>query len=60
MMKGKVELPKENKVEKQNETSDIEDGYIEDITLVDLKKQLLVPNPADREGIFKNENEYSS
>lgn len=53
MMKGKVELPKENKVEKQNETSDIEDGYIEDITLVDLKEQLLVPNPADREGYLK-------
>lgn len=53
MMKGNVELPKENKVEKQNETSNIEDGYIEDITLVDLKEQLLVPNPEDKDGYLK-------
>ncbi|MBU3088751.1 ethanolamine ammonia-lyase subunit EutC [Clostridium gasigenes] len=53
MMKGNVELPKENKIEKQNETSNIEDGYIEDITLVDLKEQLLVPNPEDKDGYLK-------
>ncbi|MEG1255503.1 ethanolamine ammonia-lyase subunit EutC [Clostridium sp.] len=32
---------------------DIEDGFIEDITAVDITKQLLVPNPADAKGYLK-------
>ncbi len=33
--------------------SNIEEGYLEDITKVDIKSQLLVPNPEDREGYLK-------
>ncbi|MBU3128318.1 ethanolamine ammonia-lyase subunit EutC [Clostridium tagluense] len=32
---------------------EVEDGFIEDITTVDIKKQLLVPNPADAKGYLK-------
>lgn len=32
---------------------DIEDGFIDDITAVDITKQLLVPNPADTKGYLK-------
>ncbi|MBZ9634250.1 ethanolamine ammonia-lyase subunit EutC [Clostridium sp. FP1] len=33
--------------------AEVEDGFIEDITTVDIKKQLLVPNPADAKGYLK-------
>ena len=33
--------------------TEVEDGFIEDITTVDIKKQLLVPNPADAKGYLK-------
>lgn len=32
---------------------DVEDGMIDDITAIDIKKQLLVPNPADLNGYLK-------
>ncbi|MGV8980115.1 ethanolamine ammonia-lyase subunit EutC [Clostridium sp.] len=32
---------------------EVEDGFIEDITTVDIKSQLLVPNPADAKGYLK-------
>jgi ethanolamine ammonia-lyase small subunit len=32
---------------------EVEDGFIEDITTVDITKQLLVPNPADAKGYLK-------
>lgn len=34
-------------------SADVEDGYIDDITAVDIKKQLLVPNPVDEKGYLK-------
>ncbi|MBZ9606958.1 ethanolamine ammonia-lyase subunit EutC [Clostridium estertheticum] len=40
------------KVENSIKT-EVEDGFIEDITTVDIKKQLLVPNPADAKGYLK-------
>ena len=33
--------------------SEIESGFIPDITEVDIRKQFLVPNPADKEGYLK-------
>ncbi|PWJ95945.1 ethanolamine ammonia-lyase light chain [Oceanotoga teriensis] len=59
MTSGNTEKVKEeviNKVQQTNNiTSDsnIEEGCIEDITETDLKTQLLVENPADREGYLK-------
>ncbi|MGK0466135.1 ethanolamine ammonia-lyase subunit EutC [Clostridium sp.] len=32
---------------------EVEDGFIDDITTVDIKKQILVPNPADAKGYLK-------
>ncbi|MBU3092661.1 ethanolamine ammonia-lyase subunit EutC [Clostridium sp. CM028] len=40
------------KVENSIKT-EVEDGFIDDITTVDIKKQLLVPNPADAKGYLK-------
>jgi ethanolamine ammonia-lyase small subunit len=46
---GKHELPKS----KTSPTSSVEDGILDDITAIDLKTQLLVKNPANREGYLK-------
>ncbi|WP_302372079.1 ethanolamine ammonia-lyase subunit EutC [Enterococcus asini] len=39
--------------QKLEETSVVEDGMIDDITEVDIRKQLLVKNPHDKEGYLK-------
>lgn len=43
----------EKKIELTVENSNIDDGFIGDITEVDIKKQLLVPEPMDKEGYLK-------
>lgn len=40
-------------IKKSTETFDTEDRYLDDITEVEIRKQLLVPEPEDREGYLK-------
>lgn len=50
----KADIPQENgtKVESLKQEG-VEDGCFEDITTIDIKKQLLVPDPFNREGYLK-------
>lgn len=43
----------EKTIKKSVETFDVEDGILDDITEIEIKKQLLVPEPEDREGYLK-------
>ncbi|WP_315118668.1 ethanolamine ammonia-lyase subunit EutC [uncultured Clostridium sp.] len=40
-------------IRKSTETFDTEDRYLDDVTEVEIRKQLLVPEPEDREGYLK-------
>lgn len=40
-------------IKKSTEAFDTEDRYVEDVTEVEIRKQLLVPEPEDREGYLK-------
>jgi ethanolamine ammonia-lyase small subunit len=41
------------KMDEITNNEEVEDGFIDDITAVDITKQLLVPNPADAKGYLK-------
>lgn len=53
MTAGKTEEKAEPVNNCEVKSQDVEDGIIDDITAIDIKKQLLVPNPADLNGYLK-------
>lgn len=51
-----INIPKVKTAVPGNKTTDeqkVEEGFIPDITEIDIRKQFLVPNPADKEGYLK-------